>query len=426
MSAPFHPSTCTPDTTALPFSSLVLECLTALRYHSADLKAYLSEVVSGINRLSQSDWTIVTLRDGETGQIMASSLDINLEDMAFSIHGTLAGEVFRSRQLLIIEDSRQSPKHLQLPQGYLSCLGVPLTTIKQEVIGTICSLFKHPHTFLESEIKIVELFAERAATTVENYRLYQEQERFNKQLSQDIVTCSINLKKAQKSLIERERLAAIGEFTAMIVHEIRNPLTTVKMGLDHAQKVLQSERDQRRLALAISEAHRLQHLLCEILSYAKPQALRLSKLNISQFFQIFLKQIRAFPEGADRNIQYAEECPDFEVMADADKLKQVFLNLFRNACEATASDDLITFEITAAETPAYICIQIHNGGDPIPPELLPRIMEPFCSAKPCGTGLGLAISKRIILAHGGTLGITSSDMGTTVSVYLPLEKFAKS
>jgi nitrogen-specific signal transduction histidine kinase len=71
-------------------------------------------------------------------------------------------------------------------------------------------------------------------------------------------------------------------------------------------------------------------------------------------------------------------------------------------------------------SPNRVCIQIHNGGDPIPAEVLAQIAIPFCSTKSSGTGLGLAISKQIIAAHGGELEIVSSDSGTTVSVYLPI------
>jgi nitrogen-specific signal transduction histidine kinase len=106
-------------------------------------------------------------------------------------------------------------------------------------------------------------------------------------------------------------------------------------------------------------------------------------------------------------------------MADANKLKQVFLNLFRNAFEAIAPHETVRCLIKDSIDSDRICISIHNGGHPIPPELLPQIATPFCTTKPSGSGLGLAISKRIIMAHNGELEITSSNAETTVSVYLP-------
>lgn len=206
----------------------------------------------------------------------------------------------------------------------------------------------------------------------------------------------------------------------MIVHEVRNPLTTIEMGLKYAHKVLHSNADRERLALSLSESDRLKHLLQEILSYAKTQPLQISGLNISEFLKLLLIQIQELPEAVDRRIDFDSHLPAGEVMADINKLKQVFINLFRNACEAIAPHESVSCSICREIDSNYIRIQIHNGGDPIPPELLPQLTTPFCSSKPSGTGLGLAISKRIITAHDGKLTITSSSLGMTVSVYLPI------
>jgi len=221
--------------------------------------------------------------------------------------------------------------------------------------------------------------------------------------------------------VERERLAAIGEFAAMIVHEVRNPLTTMVMGLQYAQKQLPSASAHDRLILSLDEAERLQQLLNELLLYAKPQVLQLAKVNLGEFLQALVAQMRALPEAIDRSIDLRQIALEVEILGDVNKLKQVFMNLFRNACEAIAPGDTVTCELINGTNPAQVCICIHNGGDPIPPEMLPRLTEPFCSTKASGTGLGLAIVKRIVTAHGGELSIQSDALtGTTVSVQLPV------
>lgn len=396
-----------------------VENFTALSYRSTDLRAYLTEIILGVSRLIQSDWTIITILGEEKGQIIVSSPDIAQENANFSVHGTLANEVVRSGQVLVIQDVRQNGWYRKLPNNYLGYLGVPLKTTGQEIIGTICSFLREPRAFTESEIKNVELFAARAAISIENYQLYQQQLQFNQRLTEQVASCSTDLRLSQEKLIERERLAAIGEFTTMIVHEVRNPLTTIELGLGYAQKVLRSDGDRQRLDLALSESHRLKRLLNEILSYAKPRALRFSRLNIGEFLEELLIQIRDLPEAVDRDIAYCKRIPETEVMADIDMLKQVFLNLFRNAFEAIAPQETVSCSISYGSQSNWVCVRIHNGGTPIPPELLPQLTTPFCSTKPSGTGLGLAISKRIIKSHGGELEIDSSDSGTTVSVHLP-------
>jgi signal transduction histidine kinase len=399
----------------------VLECLTALSYRSGDLGHYLQDIAGGVSRLLRSDWSIVTVCQGETGQVVASSLGTTEGDNGFSVHGTLVGEVTQTGRSLIIEDARLDLKPCKPPEEYLGYMGVPLRTVQGEISGTICSFFRQPREFSEAEIRTAELFAERAATAIDNYRLYQQQQRFNELLEQEVLNRTEELRVAQTKLVERERLAAIGEFAAMIVHEVRNPLTTIMMGLQYARKQLSDALAAERLALSMSEVDRLQQLLNEILLYAKPQLLQLSTIQIDKFLREILEQIRELPEASDRRIELRKTSLEVKVLGDGNKLKQVFINLFRNACEAIAPGDLVTCELIQGTNPTQICVRIHNGGNPIPPEILPKLTEPFCSTKPSGTGLGLAIVKRIVMAHGGELSIQSDALtGTMVSVQLPI------
>jgi signal transduction histidine kinase len=95
--------------------------------------------------------------------------------------------------------------------------------------------------------------------------------------------------------------------------------------------------------------------------------------------------------------------------------------LIRNACEAIAVGEVITWRVDDSAT-AHINITIHNGGEPIPADILPKLTQPFCSTKSGGTGLGLAITKRIVNAHGGVLSTQSAPaIGTIVSVELPVK-----
>ncbi|HEY9655351.1 MAG TPA: ATP-binding protein, partial [Crinalium sp.] len=121
-----------------------------------------------------------------------------------------------------------------------------------------------------------------------------------------------------------------------------------------------------------------------------------------------------------RHIKLMPTAVSVRILGDQDKLKQVFINLIRNACEAVLAGDTIKWEIDHV-TAHYVCIKICNGGEPIPADILPNLTQPFCSTKPDGTGLGLAITKRIVQAHGGTLAIQSApEIGTIVSLKLPV------
>jgi signal transduction histidine kinase len=399
---------------------IALNSLTTLSYRSHDLSSYLHEITCSVSRLLKSDWTIVTVHEGATGQVIASNLDVNDTETEFSIHASVSEVVVQSGQPLLIEDIQQRPEEAERMAGYVCYLGVPLRTLPGDVIGTICSFSMQPQHYDRHVIAAVGLFAERAATAIDNYRLYQQQQRFNDLLEAEVIKRTMELSMAQAKLIEHERLAAIGEFAAMIVHEIRNPLTTVQMGLDYLNKLELSQPAQARLSLATDEAKRLANLLQEILSYSKPQILQLSEIEIDSFIQELLLPLRSMPEAQERSIEYIPFHSSVQILGDRDKLKQVFINLIRNACEAVAPGNTIRWSATDSSK-EQICISVQNGGAPIPADVLPRLTQPFYSTKAEGTGLGLAIVKRIVEAHSGELLIESSECkGTIFSIRLPL------
>ncbi|NJL85016.1 MAG: PAS domain S-box protein, partial [Leptolyngbyaceae cyanobacterium SM1_1_3] len=217
------------------------------------------------------------------------------------------------------------------------------------------------------------------------------------------------------------RLAEIGELAAMIVHEVRNPLTTVLMGLSSFKRLNLPERAQMRLAFALEESERLQRLLNEILLYAKEQTLALDALDLNGLLQEMLTSLLAMPSASDRAIHLIPSEQPAIVLGDIDKLKQVFINLISNACEAIAAGERVTCQIEVTPRQQAI-VRVHNGGEPIPLEVLPKLTQPFFTTKSSGNGLGLAITKRIIEAHRGELAIASTCAGgTTVTITFPLK-----
>ncbi|OWY64500.1 hypothetical protein B7486_46970 [cyanobacterium TDX16] len=234
-------------------------------------------------------------------------------------------------------------------------------------------------------------------------------------------------KQAQQEMVKAiASLAEVGELAATIVHELRNPLTTVLMGLNALKRTDLSIVDRERLTLSLDEAERIRHLLSEILLYAKPQTLQFSSLELNEFILEILPAMRTMPSALKRRIEFIPAPTPVQVLADRNKLKQVFINLIDNACEAVKENETISWQVELEETAKRVKIRICNGGNPIPPEILPKLTKPFYTTKPSGTGLGLAIVKRIVEAHSGELAIASSAAeGTIVSVQLPVVDYSR-
>lgn len=398
-----------------------LEILSSLSYRSGKLSSFLKDIACGVSQLIEVDWAVVTLCQDGFERVLASSIDMGEGDRVYSLHGVLTGTVVATGRSLAVEDTDAHPEYGTAPEGYRSYLGIPLRTSQNEVLGTICAFHRQPRQYLEEEVLIVELFAERAATAIDNYHLYQQQLQFNEALEAEVLKRTEELRAAQAQLVEQERLAAIGEFAATIVHEIRNPLTTMTMGLKYFQKTVLAEPAQERLSLSLSEASRLERLLREILLYAKPQVLQLRELDVNEFIDELLIPIREMPEASGRQIKFTPAQPTVKILGDKDKLKQVFINIVRNACEAISEGEIVKCKADICTVTNRVCITINNGGDPIPLEILQNLTKPFYSTKPDGTGLGLAITKRIVNAHGGELSIHSDlSVGTSVTVRLPI------
>ncbi|WP_373508618.1 PAS domain-containing sensor histidine kinase, partial [Thiocapsa sp.] len=217
---------------------------------------------------------------------------------------------------------------------------------------------------------------------------------------------------------EQGRLAAIGEFASGIAHELRTPLTTVSMALESLATLPLDARSTRRLVLGLGEAQRMRRLLEDILLYAKPLGLDLHSVDVVSTLADF---IAGHDDGDRRHPVFLASTPTAaHILADRDRLRQIFVNLTDNACQAAPEGTPVTWSIEEQKPEQRILLRVHNGGEPIPGHLLARLTEPFFSTKVNGTGLGLAIVRRLVEQHGGEMRIASdAETGTEVRLIFP-------
>lgn len=218
-------------------------------------------------------------------------------------------------------------------------------------------------------------------------------------------------------LTENSRLASIGQFASGIVHEIRTPLTTINLALEHCRQLDDlPESARKRIDLAAAESARLERLLGEILLYAKP--LQLQRVPVDMV-DVVADTIAHQARSDDIFEIISKPCP--LVAADRDRIRQVLLNLIHNAQQAAPQGSPIRVNCAPQED-GWIQVELHNEGEPIPPRVLERIYQPFVTTKGGGTGLGMAIVRRMVDAHGGTIEIRSDAVdGTLVTLRLPAQ-----
>jgi two-component system nitrogen regulation sensor histidine kinase GlnL len=253
-----------------------------------------------------------------------------------------------------------------------------------------------------------------------------------------------DLRAIRAEVRRKDRLAAIGEVAAGVAHEIRNPL----FGISSVTQILMSEVKfgqvhQELLAAMQAEIKRLNTLVEDLLDYGRPSKLQRTHQAMDQIWEEILGLAKE--EVAEAKVKVTR---DFQeglppVLADGNKLRQVFLNLLKNAIQATPPGGEITirlFRTTLAALPApvqrglalhvgdgdpstvYVVSQVIDTGVGIPAADLERIFDLFFTTKSTGSGLGLAICRRIVEDHGGAIGVESVEhAGSTFTVALPLK-----
>ncbi|MDW8001694.1 MAG: ATP-binding protein [Deltaproteobacteria bacterium] len=228
---------------------------------------------------------------------------------------------------------------------------------------------------------------------------------------------------AQERIIEQEKLKSLGEMTANIAHEIKNPLVVIGGFTKRLAKKLElKSKEKHYLDIILSEVHRLEAILEEILNYARDVKLEMVPKNVKEILDELIQFFSHDPLW--QKIRFLK---DFEpeippILCDPHQIKQVFINILVNAHEAMAGEGTITiktFKKIINEKP-FVGIAFSDTGGGIDPLIVDNIFNPFFTTKEKGSGLGLSISNKIILSHKGKIEVQNHPgVGATFIVYLP-------
>jgi signal transduction histidine kinase len=224
-------------------------------------------------------------------------------------------------------------------------------------------------------------------------------------------------KLAEDALKKAERLATVGKMSAILAHEIRNPLNSIKINADILLETLElTENKKRRLQIMQKEVNRLDNLVKEVLLYSRQVNLVYTEFNIFNLIDNILLQLK--PHFDEKKIVFENKLEKMMVKGDSEKLKQVFINLILNAVDAVPENGIIEFYCDKLDGKLNIYVK-DNGCGINDPE---KVFEPFFTTKNLGTGLGLPISQNIVEQHSGVMKVIKSAQGETVfCITIPIQ-----
>ena len=331
-----------------------------------------------------------------------------------SVEESLLGVVLRRKKPLQVENVQVSNRYQSVEvarqEGLVALLSVPLLYSGQ-AIGTLSIYTGRPYSFSNEEVRILSALAELSAIAIEKARLYERVVDVEEQLRQN------------------EQLSALGLLAAEVAHEIRNPLTVLKM-LYHSLDLKFPEGDPRAKDARIIDEKitQLNRIVEQILDFARTTEPQLAPVNLSQLIEELGLLVRH--KLKHQNIQWTLKAePDLPpVMGAATQLEQAFLNLILNAAEAMPEGGALTIRSRpvrlprSSAQPTHVAVEFQDTGQGMSEEQRRRAFTSLLNTtKAKGTGLGLAIVARVVEAHRGTIKIRSRPgHGTTVTILLPL------
>lgn len=224
----------------------------------------------------------------------------------------------------------------------------------------------------------------------------------------------------QERLARHEQLAQLGQFGAVLAHEVRTPLSGIKGYAQLLEERLSDERQQRYAQRIVSESQRLESLVSDLLTCAREDVLEAGVTTVSEAVREVWEQLAA---GANvKGVQF-EVIGTIEasVVCPPDRLRQVLLNLFSNALQAMPEGGRL--QVVLSTVPGYAVLLVSDSGPGFEQEALPRIFDPFFTTRASGSGLGLAVCRKIIEGYGGSIAAANNSFGgAEVTVQLPLVK----
>lgn len=244
-------------------------------------------------------------------------------------------------------------------------------------------------------------------------------------LEKRVAELTEELESKNRELEQANRLASLGELSAGVAHEIRNPLAGIELSASLLKRTLVEDKQNELLGNIVSSVGRINNIVMNLLTFARGAKIELRTVEIKKIIDeaVLALAMDAKYSAAKVSINVTEQLP--QVKGDPGQLRQVFINFFQNAIEAMDNGGVVDLSLTVEPSDdvsnSYLKIVIADNGVGMSKDTQDKIFNPFYTTKDMGTGLGMAISYRIIENHGGRVKVESElGKGTAFTIELPL------
>ncbi|MDB5736671.1 MAG: histidine kinase [Sphingomonas bacterium] len=322
---------------------------------------------------------------------------------------TICSEIRESGEPVIInnvaEDAIYHAHHTPQLYGFQCYISMPIILRNGEFFGTLCAIDPRPAMLDTPE-------------TIGMFRMFADLIAFHLHANEQLARSEANL------LDERNTAELREQFIAVLGHDLRNPLSSIGAGVHLLTKAPPPEKASRILALMQGSVDRMAVLIDNVLDLARGRlggglSILRQSVDLAPMLKHVVNELRVGHPGRTILSDIAIDVP---VDCDPSRIGQLFSNLLGNALTHGAAAEPVRVDATTAD--GMLTLSVSNGGDPIPPDAIERLFQPFARGTvrhdAAGLGLGLYIAAEIAAAHGGTLGVTSTTDATCFTLRMPL------
>ncbi len=375
--------------------------------HERDLPRVISDLATHTRDLA--GWKGVAIYLVENDELRLQYLAGNLGEsaLAHAVHlneTSLGVTASRARQVEVTHAGRNEEFLFTRLDPELARSGLLATPIvfERDVLGVLLVIHGKAHRFNDEEKRLLSTIASIGAAAMQNARLYAR-----------VFSSEENLRRG-------ERLTTLGLLAAEIAHEIRNPLTVIKLLFDTLDLRFEpGDAREQDIQIIREKISHLEEIVNRVLSYGKHQSGAFERIDLLAVISDTLLLMRLKFEQSRVHIEFSHDAEALGIEADKGQIQQVLLNLLLNAIQAMPSGGTIRLHAWR-NAAGQIQLQVRDTGPGIPPEVRAQVFESFLTGRREGTGLGLAIVKRIMRSHHGDIEVAASDRtGTTFSLWFP-------